>query len=368
MSRSDLSLAQAKRRLHSRSSGLLEVTSHERTVQFIHQTAKDFMSTKTGHSIICDGIDSTFQETGHVLLLKHFVRNSLNNHQVRDSQELRIQMFSLEKGGRPSIPYLEAFILKLAELERFNTTLAIIDHSQPCPPSLLVEYVKSTGDLEFAFCMIAFLICLKLSVQVKLETHSEIIRAHGGMFLLSALYTPSYAGYGTADIRILETLLRGGVHSDSRVHDHGVTAVSWLIVNYNLTGDSFAFVKTLFEYGADPNQILSSLSPDWPRNPGRLLDAEAFSSIVNSLTLTDDSFGYRPLLYAILYDNKALVRLLIEYGADPCCLNNMGLNVFHPLKEHFEDTDQPLKQFRYEYFISQCEKMKDILFQNYQAV
>jgi hypothetical protein len=70
-----LSLDQMRRRLNSRSCGLLEVTRIDSgflgPVQFIHQTVKEFMGTEVGAAAIREGLSRSLQEDGHALIRRY---------------------------------------------------------------------------------------------------------------------------------------------------------------------------------------------------------------------------------------------------------------------------------------------------------
>lgn len=142
---------QLESRLYSRSCGLLETAgpSYEETVQFIHQTANEFLKTEAGRMVMNAIVETVNHETGDRLMLRYaayLLSNFAMGSQSTTEETFVLRNFihyarrvELDEGVNIG-QFAEPAILKLSTEEQCNALMRILDleHSSP-RASLLMD-------------------------------------------------------------------------------------------------------------------------------------------------------------------------------------------------------------------------------------
>ncbi|KAK2747372.1 hypothetical protein FQN55_005121 [Onygenales sp. PD_40] len=386
----DFSVAQAKRRLHSRSAGLLEIVRSDDTVQFIHQTVKDFMTDDIGRSTIREGVDDVLQKSGHILMVEYYIRLAIKGEVAFSPSRvecIRQWGWSESNEGKPLIHYIEKFIAEQAGGNKLNDIFALLFGENWFPWELL-----ENKDTQLYFLVHSIIMRLELSVQANLLTHAELAKANGGALLLAS-YIAINLGISSVE-SILKMLLRAGIDVDTNIgrSPDRITLLASRVIDF-LAG--YRYLDLVFRFllkeGADPNQKVASPVGQWPlvvvaagasdlrrKRPIVPDDPEALLLSAGADPMTEDSFGCTALFYSICTGYSAWAKLLIQYGADPRRLNSKGLDAFNPRREQYvkpaiyhpppftlfiiEKYSPPKPElFEYDNFVSACNDMKDIL-------
>ncbi|KAL9074022.1 MAG: hypothetical protein Q9157_004548 [Trypethelium eluteriae] len=396
---SDLVFKQKLRRLHGRCFGLLEVVpeshshidfcdqtggsrpicsniEHLNKVQFIHQTAKDFFMTEQGFDILLANLDDVPVENGHTYILQYSVST------INTSAHFRGLFFHAHEAEmiarRSSISYiirelrgkrepLQSLISRLMQAENFCQNL--------------LETLISIGNNNLSLLVISACACLPLSVAECLGSLAHMPRRYAGISLRATIYDT--ACYGIDDFNatqaILKSMLEAGMDADS-VFTDGETPFATLINAEEFAGgdvmDSHGFVsndaerriqllKTLVHYGADPNQMISNFPSQGGFAPGLhlALSEQCPENLLSALLSVGadvslpDSEGYLALFYAIAWDERECVRILLWNSARVCQLNTLGLCVLAP---KFEDFALSSLHIDFGLFERQCRLLNDL--------
>ena len=190
-----LSEEQMERRLNSRSAGLLEVSRKGKgSVQFIHQTVKEFMTAGVGETLIREGLSDRRLETGSALIfryvLKLFDNFTLENLDL-DAQEFVIREFLhyaiiLEwKEEQCVADSLEPIILRLPEELQYE----ILSRILRATIHYFREFVPNTWHRErrMNLCVFYLLCYLPLSLKKSLMNHKASMKREELYVLLKTL-------------------------------------------------------------------------------------------------------------------------------------------------------------------------------------
>ncbi|KAK2777653.1 hypothetical protein FQN52_003019 [Onygenales sp. PD_12] len=386
----NFSVAQAKRRLHSRSAGLLEIVRSDDTVQFIHQTVKDFMTDDIGRSTIREGVDDVLQKSGHILIVEYYIRLAIKGEEAfshADSEVVLDQFgWSERMEGKPLIHCIERVIAEQAGGNKLNDIFAVMFGEIEFPWELL-----ENKDTQLYFLVLSIRFCLELSVRTKLLTHAELAKSNGGALLLASSVARKLYGRGDG---ILKMLLRAGIDVDTNIgrSPDRITLLASRVNDFSAGYSNGRVCRLLLKEGADPNQTVASPFGQWPLvvlaagasdSRRKFLkispdDPRALLLSAGANPMAEDSFGCTALFYSICTRYSDWAKLLIQYGADPRRLNNKGLDAFNRRKEQYvkpaiyHSPEYPPfiatyysppkpEKFEYENFVSACNEMKDIL-------
>jgi hypothetical protein len=382
-------VAQARRRLDSRSAGLLEVVWDSRdgnVVQFIHQTVKDFMRKPAGLSTVYEETDGS-QEGGHVLLLRYYADGITKRRPDADDKLGPEFLYHIHRAestyDKPSLHHIETLVREQSEAARFESVLNILRTMTGF--RTFSDAIAAARDTQLTVLMIAACGCLPLSLEEKLQTCSEVAKMNGGVLLAGAVWGSKR--FGVRDqhmcIRVMELLFDIGIGPDTPFQ--GFTAISryfqaeifvpgglpnhfqgWGI--FNICSGNGPFRKLLFSRGADPNQKVSSARGEEPLLTVVLLSPFSRDDLETLLRAgadpsTPDSFGYTSLFYAICQNDQKAVKLLLAYGADPSSLNTRGLSALNPDMQYYVRISDPLGAYKfvnYNKFVENCISMHSL--------
>jgi hypothetical protein len=382
-------------RLNSRCGGLLEPvtgqqydsSNNRETVQFIHQTAKEFMIEKMAESRLVENMFQTKYENGHLLLMRYCIMVA------RLEMDIRIPDF--------------AYHARLAEwtMEKSNATELdqLLDEGSADPLHGLEEFClyfdvdKSFGHLRVEtknphvwMLLIAIYAGLFLYFKEKL-----VYRICSRKEYLNALLSGAIRAMMTQedmflDPRFVELLLTRGANSDTRFQNR--TPLQWLGNTSELYEPHCLLLKApfvrvvslLLEHGADANQPMLD-------NTGPLLSniARALKGLESHKKTTDKRILYlgsesnvrtrelnickivetllkfgasvhppnphdAPLPHAVQARHKSVARILLQHGATPPILEDLNLKLT-------EDEVREWKQIFEEYYIPQPRAFKTLL-------
>ena len=186
-----ISYEQMERRLNSRSAGLLEVSRKGNgSVQFIHQTVKEFLTAGLGETLIREGLSDQRLETGSGLILRYVLKlfDSLELSDY-DAQSFATEEFLhyatiLEWREEQCVAdSLEPVILRLPEQLR-NEILIRINSVFDCEEFWSDSWCRENG---LNFCVFYILCNLPLSLKKSLAIHKASMKREELYVLLEAL-------------------------------------------------------------------------------------------------------------------------------------------------------------------------------------
>ena len=188
-----LSEEQMERRLNSRSAGFLEVSRQSYgSVQFIHQTCKEFMTSGDGKTVIREGLGDRRLESGSSLIFRYILKllDKLTPEDLhRDHQRFEIRYF-----------------LYYANILEWNEEQCVADSLEPkllhLPEQLQYQILKRIPKNFFGkdfrsiswgrephtkFCVFYLLCKLPLSLKKSLATHKASMERQDCLVLFEAL-------------------------------------------------------------------------------------------------------------------------------------------------------------------------------------
>ena len=129
-----LSDDQMRRRLNSRSAGLLEMIDDELDmmidkVQFIHQTAKEFMLTSTGSMVLLEDLRDPPKDSGFLLIFRYLLSLLKNFKPYNESYVCELIHYAEKvdsETGRSAGQYLEPAFCSLTDQQRYEFLRCII--------------------------------------------------------------------------------------------------------------------------------------------------------------------------------------------------------------------------------------------------
>ncbi|KAI1067289.1 hypothetical protein LB506_004053 [Fusarium annulatum] len=187
-----------------------------------------------------------------------------------------------------------------------------------CSNNLIVNECSAYELLKLAISS-GFLIKMKHLFTMSIPT-LEIFARH---LLFVALEVQ-----GSKGIEFLNFLLESGVSPDSIHPNLGLSALQNAVVFQNRDA-----VQLLLQFGADPNGKVEFFGNYTPHSPlGNALKWDADGEIAKMLIESgaDVNLGSeKPLIQAVKRQDLALVKLLLEAGADPKMLPAKGLSVLY---------------------------------------
>ncbi|KAL9090904.1 MAG: hypothetical protein Q9165_005112 [Trypethelium subeluteriae] len=375
---SGLTFKQKLRRLHGRCFGLLKVVSTSNTgddsqigdvptsnssledaneVQFIHQTVKDFFMAKKGFDILLAGLDDVPIENGHTYILQHATTAIIDGASFAP---LFFHAHNAEMvSRRSSVSYITRELQGKGEpLQTMINRLLLAEEVSPN----LREALRNISNNDLSLLVMSACACLPLSAAECLRSLAHMPRRYAGISLRATIYETDF--YDVHDFNgtqeILKGLLETGMDPDS-VYTDGETPFATLINAEDATkGDDssdsishgFAFadvehriklLSTLVHYGADPNQMIGNFPSPGGFAPGLhlVLSEQCPENLLSALlsfgadVSLPDSEGFIALFYAIAWDERECVRILLWSGARVCHLNALGLCAFAPKLEDF---------------------------------
>ncbi|ERF76557.1 hypothetical protein EPUS_05830 [Endocarpon pusillum Z07020] len=229
-----LSESQMERRLYSRSAGLLEATGPpKRSVQYIHQTVKEFMRNGQGDLIIREGISDRSQHSVNILLFRYLISAipSLLDVDIGEQRVVTGNLLyyaykaELEEGICVA-RYLDPVIFELPEKQQDNILFGTIAHfvqdslrelEAPIFRWFIFKSPRRGGLRPRIQLLIIYIVTnLPLSLQYSITSQDTAIEENDAYVLLKAALMRYYAlkMYDESDSsQILEVLLKSGVAS-----------------------------------------------------------------------------------------------------------------------------------------------------------
>ncbi|KAL9628795.1 MAG: hypothetical protein Q9164_007143 [Protoblastenia rupestris] len=217
-----LSSDQMQRRLNSRSAGLLEApSSEEQVVQFVHQTAKEFIHTAEYELFTYEEIGNEPRENGYLLIFRYVV--NILGHLFPGYHGTKVHTFAVRKFPQYAqmLEYMEQKGI-CACFEPVITTCT--DEEQHARMAEVVEYVWEEGGAnafatvhgrpEFRLLLFYAMLGLPLSLSQALGSHKACIPEDLCATLLETVlkYVHLYEGdSGSRKFRVLEVLLERGL-------------------------------------------------------------------------------------------------------------------------------------------------------------
>jgi hypothetical protein len=192
-----LSTNQMESRLNSRSAGLLETTrtSGLGTVQFIHQTVKEFMMTGEGENVIRERIAASFQQSGYVLIFRyilHLLKIFESDYLGSDAQKFLIFNFpyfarSFEHQEKRCVAKdFESEICLLSERAQNEvlTSIVVFCELEENKWSVVVQGLRDRPRVQLLFF---YVLCgLRLSLCEQLPSHKADLVEEDSFLLLEA--------------------------------------------------------------------------------------------------------------------------------------------------------------------------------------
>ncbi|KAI9692088.1 MAG: hypothetical protein M1820_009523 [Bogoriella megaspora] len=373
---------QKRRRLHSRCFGLLEVVpaiGHDigrsdiedvNEVQFIHQTAKSFFITKKGFDILLADLDDIPDGNGHTYILQHSVSTIIGG---APSGKFLIHSHNAEMTTRrPSIPYI---IRELQGREEpLQSLISRLLRAEEVAPKLL-ETLTNVGNNDLSLLVISACACLPLSAAESLKSLGHMRRRYAGISLRATISDTVYNGISNFDAtqEILKSMLETGMDADSIFTDGETPFATLIRVSnplyyddvFSETEQRTRLLSTLVHYGADPNQMIALYGNDGIFAPGlhHVLHGSSPQNLLSALlsfgadVSLPDSEGFLALFYAIAWNKRECVRILLWNHARVCHLNAVGLCALAPAPEDF-GLSSFYKEF--EDFESRCLLFNDL--------
>jgi len=364
-----------RRRLTSRCGGLLETVNLEQDgqsidadiVQFIHQTAKEFIQDSSAISSLTQELHHFVVEDGYLLLLRLCV---LNIRQGRDFEFDDLVFYasrSEEVTGTSNAEIIDVLINAGNEQWQWEPA-AQLQNGLPIPEHLHRYFLDlPSGPKKQQFWLLFLAVYGKLAIYLeeKLCQWGPISQDYASRLLAVAVKD------STDNSGIIQLLFQSGINADSSFK--GETAIQQLFETITwprtaqtsyIDSDLLAKIIVLLENGANPNQKIVSTrrvphGPQYWKYPVHAIIAwvadetaackllEIFISHRADLNKMD-SEGNSALFYAIDRDDSAIISLLLKHDADPLHLNKRGLSAIDPTKDAFGRLkyDSEFHQFR----------------------
>ncbi|KAI9667843.1 MAG: hypothetical protein M1821_000662 [Bathelium mastoideum] len=384
----DSTLSQKLRRLHGRCFGLLvaDIASSDEfdvdgDVQFVHQTAKDIFTKGKGFDILLGGLDDKPVENGHTYILQYSVFAGSKNDPFLFPDLLSHANKAESASRNPSIQYIKRELQRKREpLESLMNRLV---HASGFCRSLH-NSLMGVGNHHLNLLVISICACLPVSVAECLKSLAHMPKRYAGIALRATIYDPSF--YDIDDFNsiheILEAMFKTGMDADS-VFTNGETPFAALLNADTDCSDPYLefngavlsdvdcrsqLLSTLVHYGADPNQMIGGFPSQGGFAPGihlALTDpyAQELVSVLVSFgadVSLRDSEGFLALFYAIAFEERECVRILLWNNAQVCYLNAGGLCALVPTFEDFEDFGQNSLYMDFHRFQSRCHRFNDL--------
>lgn len=212
-----LSEEQMERRLNSRSAGFLEVSRKTNgSVQFIHQTCKEFITSGDGKTVIREGLSDRRPESGSSLIFRYILKlfDKLTPEDLhRDPQRFEIQDFVyyatiLEWNEEQCVAdSLEPTILNLPEQSQYQI-LKRISENRYDKDLRSSSWCRESHTKFYVF----YLLCnLPLSLKKSLAAHKASMERQDCLFLVEALSMVYWLYRPSGAVRIWRILGEEGV-------------------------------------------------------------------------------------------------------------------------------------------------------------
>jgi hypothetical protein len=350
-------------RLYSRCAGLLEVLAMDvipgqlgEYVQFIHQTAKEYMMSGVGFKELYECVRDMPIENGHTYLLQYQVSSfagslsSASHHDVTWGESPLFHAHEAEiLSGRPSSNYIESALYKTPRpLMRGDaiTILGNIDGLGRFTDSLHQADTQGLGSLLFAAVA-----SLPLSMEICIKRQPSLTKRYGSLLLLAAVLDTREHGIDNMkrSVETFELILKTGMDPDSDFK--GQTTFSAIMKNEEdlmrkEPEGLILFLETLLKYGANPDQRISDFplrgyfAPTVVFLVQNLEPEELLGLVVKFGADTSllDFDGFSALFYAIAWNETECVQILLDHGANPHRINFLGLSALCPRRELFGDS------------------------------
>ncbi|KAH8897965.1 hypothetical protein GQ53DRAFT_837684 [Thozetella sp. PMI_491] len=377
-----------KRRLRAKTGGLLEVsvTSESKVVQFIHQTAKEFVLQDPRSACLAQARGLEDMENGHVLLQRYLIHHFSNGSFVRVKE---FATYAAKADLLTGMAYTED-LLKLCENDsNFKILLSNLDLG----PSFWA-LLDRTGEPEFWLLILAVAFSLHNFLISQIEGHSLGAELYPQR-LATAIAWASYCRWprwslagktGVADV--LDALFRRhwpdmryrgnlplqSVFSKYQLPYHDTSTTNRSVFdNFDSKDYDLKLIQTLLKLGSDPNTSVT-----WEENTSPPLHLAINNAIMKvwsnfpAYTMAEvllragsdpsglDSFGNTALYYAIDNNDTRIIHLLVTYGADLCRLNATGLNFWHPTEAAFAKSGRNCMAF-----LQKCSSLRPRLINMY---
>lgn len=357
-----LTTGDMRRRLTSRCGGLLETVSLEQDdrsigtdiVQFIHQTAKEFIRDGSAISSLTQDLQNFVVEDGYLLLLRLCV---LNIRQGRDFEFDDLVFYASraeEVTGTSNAEIIDVLVNVGNEQWRWESA-AQLQNGLPIPEYLHRYFLDlPSGPKEQQFWLLFLAVYGKLAIYLeeKLCQWGPISQDYASRLLAVAVKD------STDNSGIIRLLFQSGINADSSFNEETAIQQLFETITWPRTAQTsyidsklLAKINVLLENGADPNQRIVSTrqvphGPQYWKRPVHAIIAwvadktaacrllEIFISHGADLTKMD-SEGNSALFHAIDRDDSAIISLLLKQGADPLHLNKRGLSAIEPTKDAF---------------------------------
>lgn len=358
-----LTTGEMRRRLTSRCGGLLETVNldqHGRSigadiVQFIHQTAKEFIRDGSAMSNLTQDLQNFIIEDGYLLLLRLCILNIRQGRDLEFDDLVFYASHAEEVTGTSNAEIIDMLINVENEQSR-RESAALLRKGRRIPEYLHGYFVDLPGgskeQQQFWLLFLAVYGKLAIYLEEKLNQWGPIWQEYASRLLAVAVKD------STDNTGIIQLLLQSRVNADSSFNNE--TAIQQLFETITwprtaqtsyIDSDLLAKIIVLLDYGADPNQRIVSTrqvphGPQYWKRPVHAIIAwvsdetaacrllEIFIDHGADLTKMD-SEGNSALFHAIDRDDSAIISLLLKHGADPLHLNKRGLSAIEPTKEAF---------------------------------
>ena len=170
-----LSRDEMQRRFNNKSAGLLEVESRGRNpiVQFIHQTAKEFILTKKGKNLISENLNVECWESGNLMILRYIISRLAYEEEFAIT-EFQEHAQAVEIGeGRAIGPYLGPVVESMADRNRILSRINYRGNPEPSEWLNQVSGVHSRDGVQMLLFYIIY--DLDLSLDLYLMSHLDDI-------------------------------------------------------------------------------------------------------------------------------------------------------------------------------------------------
>lgn len=359
-------LAQMQRRLNNRCAGLLE-TVHAKDhkdiyVQFIHQTAKEYLSNGGALALLIEDELPPFGN-GHFFAFCYWF-----NIRLQD------KLAGVSNASSRAIHYHMVTEARMAEK---TLGISVLDHIEEALYGRCrfleyedAEWVLTTAlskkdtesilrclfhsDMRLSSLFVAITWFLPNSIKQRLKDDPDVTRQNSGA-LVHAVVLRHYefdlghrlkASSGFEDDQfhmIMHLLAEHGISPDSDYrHESPISYILQfprILNSFNMT--NFQTIAGLLKHGADPNQLVYKFRQPLPLL-STILAMGRFNTSQGLLTLVEmlcekgadvrkiDAQGFMPLYYSLRRGYFRCDEILLRYGADPCRIHSSGICVFAP--------------------------------------